>query len=300
MHAVDGLEGVLFANEVRRRPRSFRSASSASTDDDIEEYLVTKMSEDGGSSWHTINAPARSVLGEQLNCTDKSNCSLHLSLRFTLHSHTRDPQAMWSSRNAPGLLLAVGNWGAELFEVGNRSLFRSIDGGVTWDHSLYGQHMFSVANRGGLIAVVNDAGPTRNVLYSYTYGSTWSKLFLPTVGPVLSPLNSTSQQKLPPTNATSKAAFNTSALAQHIYAAAAASQRLNIIQILSEPGTNTTVFNVYATPSDVMSVGRSRPAWIVYRIDLKAIFLGKHPVNMLSRRLCRLSNGARFSCTGEQ
>ena len=73
--------------------------------------------------------------------------------------------AMFSASTTPGLMLAMGNVGAELGNYEDASTFLTRDGGVTWSEVRRGPHLYEFGDRGALLVLVNDKDATNHILY---------------------------------------------------------------------------------------------------------------------------------------
>lgn len=82
---------------------------------------------------------------------------------------------MYSSVNAPGIIVATGNVGSHLTETYSLlNTYLSIDGGHTWKEILKGPHVFEIGDHGGIILAANAANKTNIIKYSWDEGNTWN------------------------------------------------------------------------------------------------------------------------------
>ena len=156
------LEGVILVNIV---------ANMKEADEKKSKKMRTLITHNDGSQWTPIRAPAKDADGIKFGC-DTSNidqCSLHL------HSYTerRDPRATFSSPSAIGLMLGVGNVGAELGSKEDADTFITRDGGVEWHSVRKGNYMWKYGDQGSIIVIVREDIPTKFVLYTLNEGEEW-------------------------------------------------------------------------------------------------------------------------------
>ena len=96
------------------------------TYDSIYNYMKTMVSFNKGGQWHTLKAPALDVNGDVLSCSGE--CSLHLNGRTKKNSNP-----LYSSVNAPGIIIATGNTGLYLDnKQETQNTYLSRDGGHEW------------------------------------------------------------------------------------------------------------------------------------------------------------------------
>jgi len=161
---MQGIEGVLLMNQVSN-PEAVKHGQE-------EKLIVTRMSFDDGATWVPLTSPSTDLKGDKYACQE-SDCNLHL------HSYTekRDPQNLFDSQSAPGLMLGAGNVGKYLTSYSDSGIFLTRDGGMTWKQITSEAHMFEFGDHGGLIVLVDDEKPTDYVLYSTDEGRTFQKLY---------------------------------------------------------------------------------------------------------------------------
>ncbi|XP_012150619.1 sortilin-related receptor isoform X2 [Megachile rotundata] len=162
LYKVEGLRGIYIASQVKGSPKSGSIGP---------EHLVSLITFDHGATWNPIKPPTANHEGFFIRCT---NCSLHLSQRFSqLYPVTRSVSIM-SSKSAPGIIMATGVIGTNL--KGHPALFVSRDAGVTWKYVLKDYYFFNMGDHGGLLVAVKyfkSRGDTRDISYSTDEGETW-------------------------------------------------------------------------------------------------------------------------------
>lgn len=101
---------------------------------------------------------------------DDSDCGLHLN---SLSSFGVGP--IYSTVNAPGLVIATGNHGAYLDEE-RASTYLSNNGGLTWTRVANGSHIYQIGDQGGLIVMARDDMAVDHVMFSWNHGVSWRNM----------------------------------------------------------------------------------------------------------------------------
>lgn len=166
VYRVEGLNGIYIASQVMLRPTANNLGP---------QHLASRITFDHGASWRPLNPPTLDASGlPTAHCNISSNCSLHLSQRFSqLYPETRST-AILSSKAAPGVIVATGVVGPSL--KGQLAVYVSTDAGFSWRQSLRDLFFFNMADHGGVMAAVKyfrSRGETRSVLYSTDSGENW-------------------------------------------------------------------------------------------------------------------------------
>jgi hypothetical protein len=158
---MQGLEGVAFINVVGNSDDVRKNGA--------EKKLKSKITHSDGADWSFIKAPAEGIDGKKLKCSNDEKCSLHLynfNERFNPgHSH--------SSSSAVGLMLANGNVGEFLTDMGQGDTYITRDGGKNWFTAREGHHLWEYGDQGSIIVVVKWNEPTDFVSYTLDEGRTW-------------------------------------------------------------------------------------------------------------------------------
>ncbi|KAL4495635.1 hypothetical protein ABPG72_014104 [Tetrahymena utriculariae] len=142
---------------------------------ELPNYRKSVISFDSGSSWHPIRAPSQRWNGKTVVCSGE--CSLHLAGR-TYYKKSQ----MYSSSNAPGLIVALGSIGTHLENNFNLlNTYLSNDGGHQWREILKGPHIFEIGDHGGIIVAASAANKTNIIKYSWDEGKTWSEYKMSTL-----------------------------------------------------------------------------------------------------------------------
>ncbi|KAG6330590.1 hypothetical protein ID866_8498 [Astraeus odoratus] len=159
---VYGIEGVGIANVVAN-PMDVERKGQA-------KKLKSLITFNGGSSWAPLRAPDENIEGKRVACSPSGRgwCSLHLHSVTNPHNFGR----IFSSP-APGLVIGVGSIGQPLAPYDECDTFLSTDAGLTWKMIQHKPHMYEFGDSGSIILLVNDDGPTEEVLYSLDFGNTW-------------------------------------------------------------------------------------------------------------------------------
>jgi hypothetical protein len=92
----------------------------------LTNHRKTKITFNKGGEWHSIRAPVDNVYGNPYKCSGE--CSLHLKGRTE-----QQGTPVYSSENAPGIILGTGNVGTYLSKDPSEiHTYLSIDGGHNW------------------------------------------------------------------------------------------------------------------------------------------------------------------------
>jgi hypothetical protein len=156
---IQGVEGILIANVIMN-PRQVEAQSAA-------KEIRTRMSFDDGASWKEISS-VKDMNGNNMACPDKE-CALHL------HSVTNNHNAgqVSSSESAVGVMMGVGNYGANLLEYDECDTFLSTDYGLTWKMVREGAHKYEFGDMGTLLVLIDDEKETDHVWWSKNRGNSW-------------------------------------------------------------------------------------------------------------------------------
>lgn len=156
------LEGVSVVNVVANADAAKGGGES--------KKLKTMISHNDGAEWSLLPRPAQDADGKAFGCDgDVEACSLHL------HGYTEriNPKNTYSSPTAIGLMMGVGNVGAQLESAAKADTFISRDGGVGWEAVKKGRYLWGFGDQGGIIVIVRHATPTTTVSFSLDEGRTW-------------------------------------------------------------------------------------------------------------------------------
>jgi hypothetical protein len=158
---MQGIEGVALVNVVGNVEEVKRG-----TDKNIKSMIT----HDDGATWNYLPCP-ETVNGEPTNCdpSDLSARSLHL------HGYTerRDPRDTFSSPSAVGLMIGVGNVGANLGLYNEGHTFLTKDAGISWKQVQKGTYLWEYGDQGSIIVLVERETPTSKILYSIDEGDNW-------------------------------------------------------------------------------------------------------------------------------
>ena len=158
---IEGLIGAMIANQV---------ANAFELPNGVSKKIQTKISFDDGENWTFLKAPALDSKQNEFKCSKNRVCDqLHLHA-FTERHDRRDS---FSTPEAIGLLIGVGNVGEYLKDFNDGDMFLSRDGGKSWIEISKEAHMVEVSDHGGVILMINDEGPTSSFKYSLDNGQTF-------------------------------------------------------------------------------------------------------------------------------
>ncbi|KAI7893622.1 uncharacterized protein EV154DRAFT_600677 [Mucor mucedo] len=159
---IQGVEGILIANIIAN-PRQVESQMD-------HKEIRTRMSFDDGASWKQIRV-VKDTNGNDMRCSERE-CSLHLHSVTSNHNIGQ----VSSSESAVGVMMGVGNYGANLLEYDECDTFLSTDSGITWKMVREGAHKYEFGDMGTLLVLVDDEKETDHVWWSKNRGDTWEKL----------------------------------------------------------------------------------------------------------------------------
>ncbi|KAI7866898.1 hypothetical protein BDF14DRAFT_1808956 [Spinellus fusiger] len=152
---MQSLEGVILANQI------FNVEEMVGGRDSTKKVRTMITWNDGGH-WQPLAAPHGS------RCSG-DRCTLHLHSRTDIHG----PGAIFSAASAPGLAMGVGNVGESLLSYDQSDTYLTRDAGHTWTMIQQGEHLYEFGDQGSLLVLVNDEGPTQDLVYSWDQGETW-------------------------------------------------------------------------------------------------------------------------------
>ena len=160
---MQGLEGVAIINRV---------ANVKETDGGSAKKLKTYITHNDGADWALIQRPVDPPAkgAPKFECQGTNDgCSLHL------HGYTerKDPRDTFSSPSAVGLMIGVGNVGAQLGYKKDADTFATRDGGITWTMVALGSWMWEFGDQGSILVMVKENVPTREVMVSLNEGIDW-------------------------------------------------------------------------------------------------------------------------------
>ncbi|TPX69836.1 hypothetical protein SpCBS45565_g02188 [Spizellomyces sp. 'palustris'] len=162
---MQGVEGIILGNVVINVNELYGA---------ISKKLRSTISFDDGSTWKPIAAPSFDANGKALDC--KGDCSLHLHCHADMKNTVMHAaQAMHSNANAAGVMVGVGNVGPHLDAYNEGNVYITRDAGHTWMEVFKDAHRWALGDRGGLIVIINDEGPTDVLMYSWDFGLSWAK-----------------------------------------------------------------------------------------------------------------------------
>ncbi|KAI9318385.1 hypothetical protein BX666DRAFT_1927417 [Dichotomocladium elegans] len=152
---MQGLEGIILANQVMNADELVGNRA-------VEKRVRTMISWDDGGQWQPLAAP------KEFDCSSR-DCTLNLHSRTDIHG----PGAIFTATGAPGLAMGVGNVGPELLPYDQSDTWLTRDGGHSWSLIQHGEHLYEFGDHGSLLVLINDEGPTNELLYSWDQGETW-------------------------------------------------------------------------------------------------------------------------------
>lgn len=159
---MQGLEGVALANIVANVDEVNKGA---------KKRKQTRITHNDGADWEALQAPSKDSEGKKYSCDvgNKDKCGLHI------HGYTEraDPREMYSSPTAVGLMLGVGNVGAELGTFNDANTYMTTDAGLTWTEVKKGTYAWEFGDQGSVIVIVRRNEDTDHIYYSLDAGEKW-------------------------------------------------------------------------------------------------------------------------------
>lgn len=178
---VYGLDGVFVANQI-----SYKAFISGFPPERYSDFFESRISFNGGGTWHKIPAPETNAEGVKYQCSsDQFDCE-----RYGLHLHgevdwevSEDWEdkfgGVYSRPSAPGIIISTGNVGDALTDdVSQVNTYISRDGGATWTETKRGAYIYEFGNHGGLLVIAKQFEPVDKVEYSLNEGKTWATMQL--------------------------------------------------------------------------------------------------------------------------
>lgn len=153
---MQGIDGVILANQVMNADDLVGGAR------DVAKKVRTMISWDDGGQWQPLTPPSK------FDCTGK-DCTLNLHSRTDIHG----PGAIFTAGGVPGLAMGVGNVGPSLLSYEQSDTFLTRDAGHNWIRIQEGEHLYEFGDQGSILVLINDEGPTNELLYSWDQGDTW-------------------------------------------------------------------------------------------------------------------------------
>ena len=164
IHKVAGIRGIYIASKWKEPKKSISD-------------LISVITFDMGGKWQRLRPPYIDADGNNIECNSSTNCSLHLSQKFSyLYPHLRLPPIV-SRQSAVGLIMASGVVGTSI--KGKPNVYLSIDAGITWHQVLNGNYIFAFGDFGAIIVAISyysKNGATNELKYSIDDGENWSIL----------------------------------------------------------------------------------------------------------------------------
>ncbi|ORZ10539.1 hypothetical protein BCR42DRAFT_469972 [Absidia repens] len=153
---MQGIDGVILANQVMNADELVGGTR------DVTKKVRTMISWDDGGQWQPLAPPSK------FDCTGK-DCTLNLHSRTDIHG----PGAIFTAGGVPGLAMGVGNVGPSLLSYEQSDTFLTRDAGHSWIRIQEGEHLYEFGDQGSILVLINDEGPTNELLYSWDQGDTW-------------------------------------------------------------------------------------------------------------------------------
>ncbi|RHZ50479.1 hypothetical protein Glove_498g22 [Diversispora epigaea] len=147
---VQGMDGIILANIV-------------SNIDEVKskgKKVISEISFDDGSTWNRLKT--------RPNCKN-DDCYLNLHGRTDANWGA----TIYSTSNAIGLVLGIGNVGEYLKDFSQSDTYLSRDAGRNWEKIKSGQSLYELGDNGTMIVVIDNESPTNELKFSWNYGKNW-------------------------------------------------------------------------------------------------------------------------------
>ncbi|CAH1280545.1 unnamed protein product [Diabrotica balteata] len=170
VYKVEGLTGIYIASRVTSKPVAAHLGP---------QHLGSVITFNHGVTWRLIQPPTFDAEGHPLGCVTTRNCSLHLSQKFNQLLPDTKSVGIFSSKSAPGFIMATGVLGNNL--KSQYAVYISLDGGVTWRQTLRELYFYNMGDHGGILSAVKyyeyykTKGKTRHIKYSIDEGRSWNQ-----------------------------------------------------------------------------------------------------------------------------
>ena len=160
-HKAAGLRGIYIATQLTLGPVGGR-------------YLQTFISYDKGGEWIRLTPPDFDYDNHSISC-DPPYCYLNLASEFSSIYRTYQTEPILSAASTPGLIMATGSAGRNLFVYGD--LMVSNTAGATWLDALPGFTYYLFGDNGGFMLAAHKYyhGHINFIYYSLDEGVNWQK-----------------------------------------------------------------------------------------------------------------------------
>lgn len=137
----------------------------------LETNVKTYITHNKGGSWEVLRSPTKTSKGKNIDCYSEDDCSLHLEI----YSSMGELSPVYSSESAVGIILGTGNLGSNLTPNGHsKNLYLSRDGGLNWQSVMPGEYIYEIGDHGALLLAAKTSEPTKELLYSWDEGKSWT------------------------------------------------------------------------------------------------------------------------------
>lgn len=123
--AVRDMEGIYLSNIYDIE--TLGGLKGSENDPTFEDYKMTRISFNKGSTWQLLTPPGRDIDGRRIVCHADEGCSLHL------HGVSSDFTSVYSPDKTLGIIIGTGNVGSYLSNNPDEiNTYLSRDAGLTW------------------------------------------------------------------------------------------------------------------------------------------------------------------------
>jgi len=142
----------------------------------FRDNIKTYISHNKGAFWELIRAPEHDMKNKPSKCFLEDGCSLHFNIYNRLGDAYHAPP--YSSENAVGIVMAVGNTGKVLKKNrgDKKSTYLSRDGGGSFWEIAKVPLIYEFGDHGGILVAAANTEATTQIRYSWNEGLHWTKL----------------------------------------------------------------------------------------------------------------------------
>lgn len=177
IRAGERTKGMLNAKQQQTRHDEKKNLGlSRSSIGGFRDNIKTYISHNKGAFWELIRAPETDMKGKSTKCFLEDGCSLHFNIYNRLGDVYHAPP--YSSENAVGIVMAVGNTGRVLKKNrgDKKSTYLSRDGGGSFWEIAKVPLIYEFGDHGGILVAAANTEATTQIRYSWNEGMTWTKL----------------------------------------------------------------------------------------------------------------------------
>jgi len=177
IRAGERTKGMMNAKQMATQNDEKKNVgSSRSSVIGFRDNIKTYITHNKGAFWELVRAPDVDMKGKATKCYLEDGCSLHFNIYNRLGDSYHAPP--YSSENAVGVIMAVGNTGKILKKNrgDKKNTYLSRDGGLKWTEIAKVPLIYEFGDHGGILVAAANTEATTQIRYSWNEGMTWTKL----------------------------------------------------------------------------------------------------------------------------